>query len=1066
MSKNKTKDYSDRERGAKDPMEGKKRGRKAGDFEDTDTHEVAGGPEYAARPGASSLSLLMFIIGTLLLFGFMAYVLVDEDARGKVVAFVRGDLFHMEKLRAEELHKLYLEKMEAIGEKYGDIHLQYFPKDARVNIYQTMFRFDDMEDKEAEEWGNPKVIPNASLQLAEGEELPYLSIENLPVRERGKLCLADGQFYPASIAFCPGAPENCAQPKEGEEMSAECKKALLSPVQYCSQDQKYYVENMAGIMVCPDGKTLMDPGKAPLFVFRYDFLFVRKDFLSQAVSYAEADWLHLGSGKYIIQFPKDFALLRAWGPVKEKYAQAREKMKCWRNFWGDEWENYKRQRVITLVKEKMAERAAKEEERTRVFRSKKELYANALKAIDAVQKVKMMATIRNGMAEVFYYCSQPGNCDPAKMQELLESVAPGKKTVAELDVIEKGMYYGVLETMKCPAKKWDGMEQFLAENPVATAGFACLQMWIPKQKEGMFVSVTEKECTQALAAIQNVEPYAYSAFQAMFVDQAAGIAAMAANRAEIDNYLLSVDDYVGSEKYEDLVARVENGGKFIEYLIQAVMYDYKAFDEALMKFARSRLVNYRRDCEKRGIVASDPFKGIKEAVELAWWTGSRLAFEDWYYRLWGQDVQGCLLFAKQHDKPRYERDLKRFEELVGAEKKGLRELAKGFKDFLKSLRGFEKARPLLKEANALFAKDRKAFFEQYSEARMAELKLQWPELYGGILYLSDPKAGKEAFDAMSELPKPASSYEAAKKEGDQKLYHKYIAYMDVFAPSKVEAGLNVLKARMEPMFTTEFAYEKQRESRPEMPAYRDAIRDIVNNDIHLKYFWLLRLLENPSTFDREFARLDLKEALEVSRWIDPERYSYLSGLTWMKEWLDRYNDSVPLLMDGLTVDFGFYGRQLKALKDWSIAKSKIVKKYRRGKKLSASLLKEPTNVEKALEKSLKQANRFALLAKNLQDYEEAVLSTEVANAMEELRDEMDTAQRESYSKHVELNNDKIRIDADFSKKEWENLTKEFEKTTANAEWYTALTERLNERRLDCSKVKFPEPKGWKEESLQ
>ncbi len=177
--------------------------------------------------------------------------------------------------------------------------------------------------------------------------------------------------------------------------------------------------------------------------------------------------------------------------------------------------------------------------------------------------------------------------------------------------------------------------------------------------------------------------------------------------------------------------------------------------------------------------------------------------------------------------------------------------------------------------------------------------------------------------------------------------------------------------------------------------------------------------------------------------------------------VNRYGDSVPLLMDALEVDYGFYTQQFNALRDWSLAKSKSLKKYRRGKKFAASLLKEPSNVEKALDKYLKLANRYALLAKNLQDYEEALLSTHMAAAMEEMRDEFDAGQRDSYAKHVEGNNEKIRLAAGFTKKEWESLTKEFEKTPANAEWYSALTARLANRRLDNTKVKWPEPEGWK-----
>ena len=1029
------------------------------DDDDLDDDPMDDDLDDLMRSKRSNISLVLFVLGLIIALGVLGFVLVNEDARTKIQAFVRGDLFDLEKQRSEDLQKLYQEKLELLGEKYGDIRLQYFPRDSKVHIYQTMFRYDDIADKTADEWGDPKEIPNMTLDLKEGEELPYLSIENLPVREKGKLCVSSGQFYPASFVFCPAAVERCSEVK-GEEMPEDCIKNSLKTVQYCPQDEKYYAEETGGIMVCPDGKTLMDPAKVPIFVFRYEFLFERKDFLSQVASYSENDWIHLGSGKYIIQFPKDFALLRAWGPVKEKYAAAREKMRCWRLFWGDEWEDYKRKQVLALVREKVAEEAKKKEERLHVLRTKREQYQKSMEAIDIVSKVKQMASIRNGMAEIFYYCPELGKCDKLRMQELIDSMGT-KRTIAELNDVEKGIYYGVLVAMKNPTKNWDGMEAYLMSKPTVKVGLDCLQKWVASQKEGQFIPMKDKDCLAALDSLAAVDQFSHTSFKAMFLDQTAGTAALAGFKSDVDNYLQSVDEYKGSESYEDLLFRMESGGKFLEFLILAVMYDYQTFSDSMIKFARSRLVNYRRDAEKRGVVPSDVYKGMKDALTLAFWTGSRLAYDDWYFRLWSQDVQGCLLFAKEFDKERYDRDLKKFEEMVGMEKKGMREQAKGFKDFLRSLRTFAKVRPLLKEANALYRKDRKAFFAKYSEEALEQLKVDQPELYTGIFYLSSPKAGTKMFEAMSKLPE-VQEWETPKKQGDQKDFHKYLAYMDVFAPSKLEAGLDALRKRMEPMLMTKAEYNLLCEDNPDLPTYREAIRDIVNSDIHLKYFWLLKLLESPSKFNSEFSKLDLREAKEVSKWIDPERYHYLADLIWLNEMVSRYRDSVPMLMDALIVDYGFYDKQVDKLKNWSTAKSKIVKKYRRSRRLSASLLKEPSNVDKALGKALKMANRFALLAKNLQDYEEAILSTHMANAMEEMRDEMDSGQRDSYAKHVEPNNEKVRVDAGFNKREWESLTKEFEKTAANAEWYGALTDRLGERRLDCNKVKFPEPKDWKD----
>ncbi len=1014
--------------------------------------------ELMSRKGGN-ISLVMFLMGLVIILGIVGYVLVNEGAKSKVAGFIRGDLFKLEKERAEDLQNMYLEKMEILDEKYGDMRLEYFPREAKVHIYQTMFRYDDINDRSPDVWGNPREIPNMTLDLKEGEELPYLSIENLPVREKGKLCLGNGQFYPASQQFCPGF-EKCRDQAETEGAGEDCIKNALKSTQYCSQDDKYYHDEGAGIMVCPDGKTLMDPARVPIFVFQYEFLFEAKDFISQAVSYQETDWIHLGSGKYIIPFPKDFSLLRAWGPLKKKYASIREKMRCWRLEWEDEWEEYKRGQITQLVKEKVAEAAKKKEEKTHAYKMARGKFEKSLFAVDVLRRVKAMATIRNGAAEVFWYCPELGKCQPEKMQELIKTT--GKASIAEMDDYEKGIYYGVLKAMKNPESKWDGMELYLASQPTLNAGLTCLQIWIGKQKEGQFVEITDKECLTALASVQATEPFAYRAFEVQFINPEVARADLLTGKSDVANYLLSVDDYEGTEKYDDLIFRIESTGKFIEYLISAIHYDYSEFTEAMIAYAKSRQVNYRRDAEGRGVVPSDVFRGMKDALELAYWTGSRFAFDEWYYRLWSQDVQGCLLFVKEYDKVRYEKDLLRFEEMVGAEKKGMREQAKGFKDFVSSLRAFEVVRAQLKEANDLYRQDRKGFYAKFSDTEMERIKVDFPELYYGLLYLSDPRQGRDYFSELSKQ-REVQTWEPQPQNGDQKFFHKYLAYMEIFAPSKLEEGLKVLQDRMAPMFMTQMEYEENQLTQPDLPSYRVAIRDIVNNDIHLKYFWLVRLLESPSKFDREFRRLELKEALEVAKWIDPERYSYLADLVWLKPMVNRYADSVPMLNDALAVDFGFYLAQVRELRSWAHAKSRILKKYRRGKKFAASLLKEPSNVQIALDKFLRQSNRFALLAKNLQDFEEATLSTYMAGAMEEMRDEFDAGQRDSFAKHVETNNEKMRLAAGFTKREWESLTKEFEKAPANAEWYAALTARLANRRLDNTKVKWDRPENWKEE---
>jgi len=939
----------------------------------------------------------------------------------------------------------YHERLEKAGGKYGVIKLEYVPQDARVTIIQRTFCLDSVDDTTAEECAQPIEIKNLTHELKEGEELPYLQLENLPISERGMLCLADRRFYPESRQFCPGH-EECPEKVQRGEKSEECMRHALASVQHCPRDGRYYVEEGPDILTCPDGETLTDPGMVPIFVHRYEFLFEREAFLPSVLSYDEPDWIHQGSGRYTIVFPPGFSLQRDWQAVSGKYGAARGQMRCWRRDWEDAWDGYKRTRVRALVREKQAEAAKKREEKTVVFKKVRAQYQDAVTGLDVVRRVKGMATIRRGMAEIFYYCPTTGKCDPARMPEL--------KTINE------DAYWGVLIAMGSSPKKWLGLDEYLATRPIAKVGLLCLQKWIPGQKEGQFSPMKNKECLDALEGLRNVNEFAYNSLASMFLDPMTVKPVLQTYKTDMDAYLQSVDDYAGTDSYEDLLFRIDGSGRFLEYLILAYLYDYDAFNDALIKYARSRQINYRRDAERRQVIPSDAFRGMKGAMEMAWWTGSQVAFDEWYYRLWAQDVQSCLLFVKDNDQERYEEDLKKFEDMVGKEKEGLRAQARGFKDFLTSLREFQVVRPQLKAAHALYLKDRKAFFVKYPESTLVQLQAESPYLYNGLLYLSNPRKGKAYFDEMSALPE-VKEWETPNKPGDQPQFHKYLAYMDVFAPGKLESGLDGLGKRLAPMFSNERDYDKLRESNPDLPTYREAMRDIINNDIHLKYFWLLKLVESPGKFESEFSKLDLREAREVAKWVDPERYGYLADLVWLKEMVGRYEDSVPMLMDSVVVDVGLYERQLVKLKRWCVTKSKVVKKYRRGRRLAKSLLKEPAMVQRALEKGLKMANRFALLAKNLEDYEEAVVSTYAASAMEELRDEMDSGQRDSYNEHVETNNERIRMDAGFSKREWENVTEQVAKSAANAEWYSALSESLSNNRLDCRAVSYPESEGFK-----
>lgn len=1011
------------------------------------------------KRGKPGVSLVLFLIGLAIIIGIVGFVVLNEKAQEKFIGFVRGDLYEVQRKKAETLQKQYQDRMELLNERYGDIKLNYFPRDSKVYIIQQAFKYDGVDDKESEKWGDPLSIDNATLHLAAGEELPELSIENLPIREKGMLCPDDKQFYPASRGYCPEWQAKCmAQEAESEE----CTKHALKLVQHCSQDDTYYESLGAGVMVCPDGETAMDPAKLPIYVFHYSFLFEREDYVGQLVSYSDNDWRDLGFGKYIIQFPAHFALIPDWPPLQRRYEDARRKMRCWRVEWEDQWEAIKRHKVLATYETTKKTMLADEEAREKLYRSVQAPYLRDMPAVDAVRKVATMATIKNGMAEIFYYCGELGKCDATKMEEFRTLVLGSKKSdMSDLGDVEKGIYFGVLKAMG--VKRWDGMDAFLASHPEMGAGLTCLEKWVPIQKEGEFKPVKDKECEQALQSIQGTAPNAAMVFRSMFLEEGLGKNRLVEYETDVNNYLLAENEYQGSQKYQEMVDSMEKTGRFLEYLILAYLFDPTVMNQALAKYAESRVVNYRLDCEARKIIPSDYSVGFKKAMEMAWWTGSKLAFDEWYFRLWREDVQGCLLFAKKYDPPRYDKGMATFQSMLGDETEGLRKQVAAFREYRRSLVRFEELLPELKEARRLYRENRSEFSARYPEETIKTWEMADPDRYWGFLYIINETKAKSNFAEVLKLPAPEYG-QPDPKEGDQAMIHRYLAYQFVFDTAKYEAGLKVLEDRVAPMLMTPEEYATWSETNPGAPELRRALQDIVNKDIHLKYFWLLRLTDN-SKFLREFNRLDLKEARLVSKWIDPQRYAYLVDLAWLQETpvalYDRYSQTVPALQDSLEVDLGLYEIEYQKLKDWASTRAQVLKKYKM-KRTGESFKGEPTNVLKALEKSLKMGNRVALLAQNIEDFGEAEVTTLMGRAMDELRDEIDGGQRDSYAKHVDGNNDRMRLNSGFKKKEWESLTEKFEKTAANADWYAWLTGTLANKRQDCRKIDYPKPDDWAE----
>ena len=1040
------------------------------------------------RTKRSNVTLVLFLAAIVMILGVLGYAAVNEQARERIIGFVRGDLFEIQKERAEDLAKLYTEKMDLISPKYGSLRLQYFPQDAKVHIIRRYFQYADITAREAEEWGEPAEIPNATLELKEGEQLPYLSIENLPIRDRGLMCLKDGKFYPPGQGFCPGAEyEKCrasevvlqeeaegekaeegkkAEAKDAKKESnvpAECAEGALKPVQFCKADGKFYVETTAGVMMCPDGKTPMDPAAVPIFVVQYDFVFEAKGFLPKVVTYQESNWIHLGSGKYLIPWPEDFALLRAWGPAKERFAETYRKIKCWEKEWTDSWEAIKRSKALARYDELLADEAKKTTEARAPIAAIRTKYADTLAAFDAVARVKGMATLHQGLSEIFVYCPEIGKCEATKMVELAKYMGGVNPDLSDLTPLAKAIYFGTIKAMD--VKKWDGLDAYYADKPLEAAGMLCIGKWMAVQKEGTFVPVTDKDCLAALENVKASNELLYDAYRALFVDQTVAQTRLAPYKDDMEKYLKSVDDYKGEETYENFTFRIDSTGKFVEYVLMAHLFATDTVDQILGTFTETRQTNYRRDCEKRQVVPVEA-RGLKLAVETAWGTGSEVIYSRWFDRLWGYDVQGCLVFAKDHgDQVRYDKYMKIYLDVMTRDQKLARETARFQKDALVTIERFRALREELKAANAMFRADAKGFEAKYPAANMEALKTSDPDLYLGLLMIQKPADAKPLMDEMTKLDTRPDGTPIG-KDGDQRAWHKVLFYKEIFAPADFQAGMAALKTRVEAYFLTQEDYNKLLEAQPDLPAYADAMRDIQANMLHLKYFWLLKLNESPAAFEAELARIkNSKQVMEVSRWFDPQRFIYLADLVWMKdviETYDRYDAMVPTMTEALATGYPVYAYQKAKLETWCKARSKVIKNGYKRTKLGESFLREPDMVETALGKVLKGQSRIGQLFQNLADYASAVQADAMGKAMDEIREEVLGAEEASRGAHAYPNLQAIRVAAGYTQIEFDSLKDELEKTVAHADWYTALVAEMKDKRWDCRTVDFQVPKDWKD----
>ncbi len=319
------------------------------------------------------------------------------------------------------------------------------------------------------------------------------------------------------------------------------------------------------------------------------------------------------------------------------------------------------------------------------------------------------------------------------------------------------------------------------------------------------------------------------------------------------------------------------------------------------------------------------------------------------------------------------------------------------------------------------------------------------DLYIGLLLATNPAKAKALIDEMGKLPEVKEGQEPA-KEGDQREYHKYLAFQYFLARPRLEAGMKLLEKRVAPFFLSEAEYVAANAGDPTAPSYEDMLSELVNNDIPLKYFWLVRLFDNPSRFEREIARLDRSKTLLIAKSLDGARFKYLSDLAWLEPELDRDTDVIPAFKEWAIMDRSMLEAEKEELASWAERKAATERKFKRSKGAAAWLL-EPTMVERALDATLKQNDRYALLMNNLEQYEESKIIEVAADPIREEGQAIIQEMADMWKKHGDAGGMDIRSHYNFTEARWSPLVDEvrisFPKT------YTYMDEGLRNKRADC-----------------
>jgi hypothetical protein len=150
--------------------------------------------EPLMKEGGGKMGLIVLGVAVLAIVGGLAFVFSNEQRAEEVKAFFSGEIqdYKEQSKKAEEA--AFRDKQAATRNQYGSITLEYFPKDARVNLTELKWTetidsyYDRVKKGGTDTRGEPsrREIDNQTHKLKEREVVESLPLKDLPIQQKSE----------------------------------------------------------------------------------------------------------------------------------------------------------------------------------------------------------------------------------------------------------------------------------------------------------------------------------------------------------------------------------------------------------------------------------------------------------------------------------------------------------------------------------------------------------------------------------------------------------------------------------------------------------------------------------------------------------------------------------------------------------------------------------------------------------------------------------------------------------------------------------------------------------------